>query len=310
MAEPASRQAVLIAGPTASGKSACALAVAAQIGGTIINCDSMQVYADLAVLTARPDPAVMAAVPHRLYGHIDAARAYSVGAYARDVAALLAAPDLNAPLIFVGGTGLYFAALTDGLSPIPDIPSAVRDAWRARMDQRGPGALHAELMRVDPVTAAQIRTQDRQRIVRALEVFEATGRPLSAWQDEPARPLLDGWHIHRFVLTGPRDTHYARADARVPDMIARGALAEVAALRDRHLAPDLPCMRAIGVRPLMAHMAGALTLEAATDQMQQDTRRYIKRQTTWSRARMQSWKPIEISDSCANAIVNDLLQKK
>ena len=275
---------MLIAGPTASGKSALALALAHRTGGVVINADSMQVYRDLRVLTARPSPEEEAATPHRLYGHIDAATNYSVGAYLADAARVLAeAHARNQTPIFVGGTGLYFKALTRGLSAVPEIPAEIRDKTRARLESEGPEALHAELASYDPVAAEKLNSRDRTRVARALEVVQATGRPLAEWHGDAPPPLLAPQSYDAIFLDVDRDQLYSRIDTRFDAMLAAGALDEVAALRDRHLDPLLPAMKAHGVPALLHHLDGELTLNEATAIGRADTRHYAKRQYTWFR---------------------------
>ncbi|MGC1325988.1 MAG: tRNA (adenosine(37)-N6)-dimethylallyltransferase MiaA, partial [Xanthobacteraceae bacterium] len=220
--------AVLIAGPTASGKSALALALARKTGGVIINADSMQVYRDLRVLTARPSGAEEAEVPHRLYGHVDAALNFSAGAWVADASGVLAEVRAqNRVAIFVGGSGLYFKALTRGLSAVPPIPSDVREAVRARLERDGVEALHAELSRRDAISAGRLKPRDRARIARALEVIEATGRSLSDWHREGLPPLLPEGTFRALFLAPDRDALYARIDARFETMLEAGALQEV-----------------------------------------------------------------------------------
>ena len=275
---------MLIAGPTASGKSALALDLAERIGGTVINTDSMQVYADLRVLTARPAPEEEAHVPHRLYGHVDAAANYSAGSFVIDAAAALdeARAQGRVP-IFVGGTGLYFKALTRGLSAVPPIPAEVREAVRARLERDGVEVLHEELARRDPVSAARLKPRDRTRIARALEVVEATGRALADWHSEGQPPLLPQGAFRALFLAPEREALYARIDARFDVMLKSGALEEVARLAARQLDPLLPAMKAHGVPPLMRHLKGEIALEEATGVGRADTRHYAKRQFTWFR---------------------------
>ena len=275
---------MLIAGPTATGKSALALDLAEKIGGTVINTDSMQVYADLRVLTARPAPEEEARVPHRLYGHVDAAVNYSAGSFVIDAAAALgeARAQTRVP-IFVGGTGLYFKALTRGLSAVPPIPAEVREAVRARLERDGVEVLHEELARHDPVSAARLKPRDRTRIARALEVVEATGRALADWHSEGQPPLLPQGAFRALFLAPEREALYARIDARFDVMLKSGALEEVARLAARQLDPLLPAMKAHGVPPLMRHLKGEIALEEATGVGRADTRHYAKRQFTWFR---------------------------
>ena len=277
-------KAVLIAGPTASGKSALALALAEKTGGVVINTDSMQVYRDLRVLTARPAPDEEARVPHRLYGYCDAAVNCSAGSWVADAAVALAEARAARRLpIFIGGTGLYFKALTRGLSAVPPIPQEVRDSVRARMEHDGVEALHAELSRRDPVSGGKLKPRDSARIARALEVVEATGRALPDWHREGLPPLLGPGGVKALFLAPDRRELYARIDARFETMLEHGALDEVAALAARKLDPMLPAMKAHGVPALIRYLAGDITRDVAIEIGQTDTRRYAKRQFTWFR---------------------------
>ncbi len=280
--------AVLIAGPTASGKSAAALALAERLGGTLINADSMQIYRELRVLTARPSVDEEARVPHRFYGHVGVAEVYSVGRYQADAAAALTAVKESGRLpVFVGGTGLYFGALTDGLAEIPPVPGPVREAVAARRAEIGPEAFHAGLAARDPEAGARLRPTDTQRTLRAMEVIEATGRPLSYWQAHKGEPVLKGLRLARFVLSPPRAELYARIDARFAAMLESGALAEARALAG--LDPRLPAAKILGLRPLQALAAGELSRAEALAAAQTATRHYAKRQLTWFRHRMADW---------------------
>ncbi|MGN1286014.1 MAG: tRNA (adenosine(37)-N6)-dimethylallyltransferase MiaA [Bradyrhizobium sp.] len=277
-------KAVLIAGPTASGKSALALALAQRTGGVVMNTDSMQVYRDLRIITARPTTSEEAQVPHRLYGHVDAGVNFSAGAWVIDAAKVLGeARALGQLPIFIGGSGLYFKALTRGLSAVPPIPPDVRDAVRARLEQHGVEALHAELATRDPVSAERLKPRDRTRIARALEVVEATGRPLPDWHRDGLPPLLPQGEFHALFLAPDREKLYARIDARFGAMLDAGALDEVAALAARRLDPLLPAMKAHGVPALMAHLKGEISREEAAEIGRADTRHYAKRQFTWFR---------------------------
>jgi tRNA dimethylallyltransferase len=275
-------KAVLIAGPTASGKSALALELAQKTGGVVINTDSMQVYRDLRIITARPTVEEEALVPHRLYGHVDAA--VNCSAWVADAAKVLAEarPEMRLP-IFIGGSGLYFKALTRGLSAVPPIPAEIREAIRARLERDGVEALHAELARCDPVSAERLKPRDRTRIARALEVVEATGRALPDWHREGLPPLLPRSEFSAVFLAPERDQLYARIDARFGAMLAAGALEEVAALAARKLDPLLPAMKAHGVPALIRHLGGEITREQAAEIGRADTRHYAKRQFTWFR---------------------------
>ncbi|MFO1096745.1 MAG: tRNA (adenosine(37)-N6)-dimethylallyltransferase MiaA [Xanthobacteraceae bacterium] len=290
--------AILIAGPTASGKSALALAVAEATGGIVINADAMQVYRDLRVITARPAPEEEARAPHLLYGHVDAAVNYSVGRYLRDAAPALAqAQQLGRTPIFVGGTGLYFKALTQGLSAMPPIPADIRDAVRGKLAAQGPEALHAELMSRDPEGAARLFPRDRVRIARALEVLQATGRPLADWQREGTQPLLAGEGVVKFFLAPDRAALYARIDARFERMLAEGAIDEARALARRGLDPLLPAMKAHGVPWLIRHLRGEIPLAEAVEKAKQDTRHYAKRQFTWFRHQLADWPQVAPEDA-------------
>src|SRR5436190_16838724 len=228
-------KAVLIAGPTASGKSALALELAQKTGGVVINTDSMQVYRDLRIITARPTVPEEALVPHRLYGHVDAAVNFSAGAWVADAAKMLSEAHAENRLpIFVGGSGLYFKALTRGLSAVPPIPAEVRDSVRARLERDGVEALHTALAARDPASAERLKPRDRARIARALEVVEATGRALTDWHREGLPPLLAPGEFSALFLEPDRDQLYARIDARFDAMLSAGALEEVAHLAARH----------------------------------------------------------------------------
>jgi tRNA dimethylallyltransferase len=279
---------ILIAGPTASGKSALALALAREIGGTIINADSMQVYRDLRVITARPTPQEEAGLPHRLYGHVDAAQNYSVGRWLADVRPVLDAVRAAGRVpVLTGGTGLYFKALTQGLSNVPPIPDEVRAAVRARMEAEGPAALHAELSARDPTM--QLKPADRTRIARALEVLEATGRPLGEWHRDGLPPLIDASGALKIFLAPERDELRRRIATRFDAMLGAGALDEVRVLAARKLDPLLPAMKAHGVPWLVRHLAGEITLDEAAEGAKNDTRRYTKRQFTWARHQLPDW---------------------
>ncbi|APO51269.1 tRNA (adenosine(37)-N6)-dimethylallyltransferase MiaA [Bradyrhizobium diazoefficiens] len=277
-------KAVLIAGPTASGKSALALELALAAGGVVINADSMQVYRDLRIITARPTRADEALVPHYLYGHVDAAVNFSAGAWVSDAAKALEGARAEGRLpIFIGGTGLYFKALTAGLSVVPPIPAEVREDVRARLERNGVEALHAELAARDPRAAGRLNLRDRTRIARALEVIEATGRSLLDWHQEGQPPLLPRDSFHAVFLAPGRDELYARIDARFDAMLGAGALREVERLAARQLDPLLPAMKAHGVPALIRHLRGELSLDEAATIGRADTRHYAKRQFTWFR---------------------------
>jgi tRNA dimethylallyltransferase len=292
---------VLIAGPTASGKSALALALAREIGGTIINADSMQVYRDLRVITARPTPEEEGSLPHRLYGHVDAAENYSVGRWLADLGPVVDAVRAAGRVpVLTGGTGLYFKALTQGLSNVPPIPAEIRAAVRARMERDGPVALHAELAARDPAT--QLKPADRTRIARALEVLEATGRALGDWHREGLPPLLAASGAVKIFLAPERAELRRRIDARFDAMLAAGALDEVRALAVRKLDPMLPAMKAHGVPWLIGHLNGEITLAEASEGAKADTRRYTKRQFTWARHQLPDWSWMEPEEALAKTL--------
>lgn len=279
----------LIAGPTASGKSRLALETAERTGAVIVNADSQQLYADLRVLSARPSIDEEAMAEHRLYGVADAADAWSVGRWSRAVVALLT--ELAAagqPVLLVGGTGLYFTALTNGLADIPEVPVEVREAAGVALEAEGEAVFRARLAEVDPAAEARIEAGDRQRLIRAMAVAGHTGRPLSAWTaDTP--PLLAPGAWEGVVIEPAREVLYAACDARVARMVEDGALDEVRTLVARGLDPALPAMKAVGVREFAAHLAGTTTLTAAVETTRQATRNYAKRQLTWFRNQTPGW---------------------
>jgi tRNA dimethylallyltransferase len=275
---------ILIAGPTASGKSALALRLAERLGGTIINADSMQVYRDLSILTARPSGADEARVPHLMFATVDGATNFSVGQYlAAAEQALAQTREAERIPIFTGGTGLYFKALLNGLSDIPAIPAQIRAELRAQSAGLSPPDLHARLAAIDPATAVRLRPSDPQRILRALEVFAATGQPLSSFQGARVKPLLAAAECLSLFIAPRRAALHAAIDQRFDEMLAAGALDEVEALRQRQLDPALPIMRAHGVPHLVAHLENRIPLEEAARLGKRDTRAYVKRQFTFAR---------------------------
>lgn len=278
---------VLIAGPTASGKSALALAIAARQGGVVVNADALQVFDNWRVLTARPSPAEESVAPHALYGHVARTRAYSVGEWLREVAPLL--KDGPRPII-TGGTGLYFAALTEGLADIPPTPGEIRDLADARIAAEGPAALLAEL---DPATRARIDPLNPARVQRAWEVERATGRGMAAWQDDTPPPLLPLADAQPLVIDAPRDWLRDRIARRFDAMLESGALEEAQA----NLAgwsDSFPAAKAIGARELIAHLEGRIDLDTARARAIIASRQYAKRQRTWFRARMGAWRAISM----------------
>jgi tRNA dimethylallyltransferase len=295
-------RALLIMGPTASGKSALALALAERLPAEIVNADSMQAYRDLRVLTARPTLEEEAQAPHHLYGHVDAGERYSVGRWLAD--ALAAMDDIKArgkTPILVGGTGLYFSALTRGLMETPPIDPDVRAALDARLGAEGAPALHAALGAVDPESAAKLQPNDAPRILRALEVYETTGASISAFQADTRPALAPHEWAGLALVREPRDALYASIDARFGAMLKAGALDEVRAMAARNLDPNLPAMKAHGAPALMGYLRAEMSLEAAAEIGKRDTRRYAKRQHTWIRGQMSDWRIAGETDKMALA---------
>jgi tRNA dimethylallyltransferase len=284
---------IVVAGPTASGKSALALRIAEAERGVIINADSMQLYRDLPILTARPTPEDEARAPHRLYGILDAADPASVGRWLELAAAAMGeALAGQRPAIVVGGTGLYLKALLHGLAPVPEIPAGMRKFARTRLADLGPAGLRGELAGLDPVMAARLRPTDRQRLLRAYEVVIATGRSLAAWQEaEPVRTSLPARRLG-LALVPPRAALYERIERRLRDMVERGALEELRALHRRALQADLPLLKAVAVPELLAHVSGRTDLDTALDRAIVQTRRYAKRQLTWLRHQLPELRPV------------------
>jgi tRNA dimethylallyltransferase len=275
---------VIVAGPTASGKSALAMAVAREFDGIVINADSMQVYSELRVLTARPSEQDEAEVPHRLYGVMSAAESCSAGHWRKLALAEIDRAHAAGKLpVLCGGTGLYIKALTEGLSPMPEVPEDIRSACRARLSEQGAAALHAELSARDPQMAARLEPTDGQRIVRALEVLEATGRSLADWQAVPPGGPPPGLRFLTILMMPPRDWLYARCDRRLAAMTEEGGLDEVRRLTAMGLDPALPAMKALGVKEFGEYLAENMGFEEALAAAQQATRNYAKRQMTWFR---------------------------
>lgn len=273
----------LLAGPTASGKSAKALAWAQATGGAILNADSMQLYADVPLLTARPDAADTAQAPHLLYGHLDGQTLWSTGDWLRAARPYIAeAQKGGQPLCIVGGTGLYFNALVHGLAEIPDIDDEVRLKARAAYDEMGEDALRNILRQHDPESVARIMPNDQQRLARAYEVWLQTGRSLTDWQNQTVPELLEDTY-HLDILYPDRDWLYERCDRRLQIMLDHGALDEVRALMTKGLTPDWPIMRVLGLTEFVAYLAGDMTLDDALSLARQKTRNYAKRQSTWFR---------------------------
>ena len=291
------RDAILITGPTASGKSALAVRLAGEHGGVVVNADSMQVYDTLNVLTARPQPEDMGGIEHRLYGHVPAGRAYSTGDWLREAAAVVAElREWKRLPVFVGGTGLYFRALTGGLSDMPAIPDDLREKLRDRLAEEGAEALHAALAARDPETAARLKPGDGQRIVRALEVLEATGKSISAFQSASGPAVIDAARAEKIVVLPDRAVLADRIDRRFAGMLETGAVEEVKALLSQDLSPAMPAMKAIGVPQIAAMLAGKMSEAEVIARGAAATRQYAKRQMTWFRNQLdESWRRIDPS---------------
>lgn len=288
--------AILITGPTASGKSALAVELAKRHDGVVVNADSMQVYDTLRVLTARPSEEEMQGVPHHLYGHVPAGAAYSTGGWLRDVSALL--PTLRAAgrlPVFVGGTGLYFKALTGGLSDMPEIPEALREALRSRLLEEGTEGLYAELAVADAAMAASLNRQDGQRIVRALEVMKATGRSIADFQGQSGPVIIDADEASKIVVLPDRAVLHQRINGRFEKMLQQGAEDEVRALLALDLPAEAPVMKAIGVSQITAMVRGEMTRDEVLEKGAAATRQYAKRQMTWFRNQMDdSWERLTV----------------
>ncbi|HUF55426.1 MAG TPA: tRNA (adenosine(37)-N6)-dimethylallyltransferase MiaA [Thermohalobaculum sp.] len=288
---------ILIFGPTASGKSAVALALAERLGGAVVNADSQQVYRDWRVLTARPTAADEARAPHRLYGHVPLDADHSVGRWLAEVEAVLAeCAESGLPPILAGGTGLYFRALTRGLAPVPPVPAEARAEAEATLARLGRQRFADALAARDPATAATLDAANPARLVRAWEVLEATGRPLAHWQSETPPPIVDPGRAVRLVLDPPRAWLAERIGRRLEGMVAEGALDEVAAATARGLPWSAPGMKALGARDLARHLAGDCTLDEALAAAAAATRRYAKRQATWARGQMPDWPRVTTTD--------------
>jgi len=296
---------ILIAGPTASGKSAAALAIAAQINGEIINADAIQVYRELEVLSARPTTEEMMEIPHHLYGHVAGQSRYSVGRWAEEVTAVIgeiAARGRSA--IIVGGTGLYFRALTEGLSAMPAVPTEIRTKAQDRLSDIGLEKFRIELLRVDPAME-RLAPADRQRHLRAWEVFEATGETLTSFQAMKGTPVVPSIDA-RIVVEPSREALYARCDKRFDLMLAGGALEEARVLDKLNIGADLPVMKALGAAELIAHLRSEVGLEGAIDLTKRNTRRFAKRQLTWFRNQTPNWARAAKSEDAVASLLSQL----
>lgn len=306
------RKPILIAGPTASGKSALALRLAETLGGVVINADSQQIYRDWRILSARPSPEEEARAPHRMYGHVSLDVVYSTGHWLDDAAAELdRSREAGLCPIIVGGTGLYFKALTVGLAKIPKADLAIRARGEDILEDLGLTAFVEALRLRDPKTCARIDLQNPRRVLRAWEVLEQTGRGIADWQDETPPPLVPLDACHPVALTPPRDWLYQRCDQRFTEMVNTGVLGEVEAVMAMGVPLDAPGAKAVGAPELMAHLRGEMTLEDAVAQAQMETRRYAKRQSTWIRNQMQAWRKLDPTDDVAvTELVRDLSLKE
>ncbi len=298
----ASKRVLLIAGPTASGKSSVAASLATQLDGVIINADALQMYAELQVLSARPSAEELQRLPHLMYGTVPARERYSVGRWLEDVAAVLASVWEEGQLpIVVGGTGLYFKALEEGLAPVPEIPDEVRSLVAGWYADEGIAGLQQRL------AGDGAKPADQHRLIRALEVQEATGQSLKQWQDANTTSLIGDAAVSRGFLMPERAAVYARCEERFDMMLTTGALEEVQALLAQNLDPDLPAMKAIGVNELSRYLAGEMTLEDASALAKMQTRRYVKRQFTWYRSQMPGW-PAILPEEASKVLLEEIVQ--
>ncbi len=289
------KRTVLIAGPTASGKTGLALKVAAHIGGIIINADALQVYAKWRVLTARPSDAELAQAPHHLYGHVEEARAYSVGEWIKDVGELIENTDKS--VVIIGGTGLYFSALLNGLSEIPPISTDIRAAGNAHRERDGTTFFLQQLMAKDPAILAKIDQNNPARLQRAWEVLEATGKGLSYWHARPARPLISPEEITPILLNWQVNELNARIDTRFDAMMLAGAIEECEAANAQGFIANMPANRAIGAKEIIDALNGKTTMQDAVIQSKTLTHQFAKRQRTWFRSKMKNWQQVDMSDT-------------
>jgi len=278
---------ILIYGPTASGKSSVALRLAQHFSAAIVNADALQVYANWRILTARPNPQETDLVPHHLYGHVQPTASYSAGHWIKELHHLM--HTLPQRAIVVGGTGLYFTAATQGLADVPETPDSIRIAGNALRERKGAAGFLEILKKQDPKILTKIDVQNPMRLQRAWEVVTATGRPLSEWHEHMQPPFIPPASAHLVCLNAPSDWQRARIDARFEDMVQKGALDECQHALDAGWNPDLPSSRAIGAKPLIAHLCGELGLDEAISLAKTQTHQYAKRQRTWAKNRMKTW---------------------
>ncbi|MEL7231671.1 MAG: tRNA (adenosine(37)-N6)-dimethylallyltransferase MiaA [Pseudomonadota bacterium] len=284
------KPAILIHGPTASGKTELSVALAKRLDGEVVNADSMQVYADLRIISARPTPEEMQGTSHHLFGHVPGHERYSTGRWLDDASAAIADIERRGKTpIIIGGTGLYHMALIEGLSDIPPVPEDVRSEVFALKRSEGAPGLYQRLLKHDAETADRLGPNDGQRLARALEVFLATGQSISTFQGNRSKPVLDEGRWLGIALTPPRSKLYAKIDRRFEGMLMQGAMEEAKGLMAQNLAEDLPVMKAHGIPCLMAYLRGDLTAEAAAESAKRDTRRYAKRQFTWIGRQFPFW---------------------
>ncbi|MEE8294097.1 MAG: tRNA (adenosine(37)-N6)-dimethylallyltransferase MiaA [Sphingomonadales bacterium] len=299
------KRAILIAGPTASGKSETALKVAEELNGEIINTDSMQVYKGLDIIVAQPRQTELEKIPHALYGFRDPAKSFSVARWMEEAKKAADEAWENGRLpIFTGGTGLYFKALVDGISDIPEVPEHIRLSLGRRLRNEGLEALYDELQGTDPKIWAQLKPNDKQRILRALCVFEATEKPLSFWQTQEKKPVLEGASLLKIVLQSPPEELNEKILTRLKGMFDRGALGEARAFQEKKLDPSLPATKALGLRPLLKHLAREASTNEALELAVIETRQYAKRQRTWFRNQFQDWYSVAAGEAAANKILS------
>lgn len=305
MSKAMKKRAILIAGPTASGKSETALRVAEKLAGEIINADSMQVYEGLPILTALPEKQETEKIPHHLYGFREATGGYSVADWLGEAGATVKAVwDRGKIPVFAGGTGLYFKGLVEGIAPIPEVPEYIKLAFSKRLEKEGLPSLFEDLKEVDPKIAKRLKANDKQRILRALMVFEVSKKPLSFWQARDQEAVLKGTDLLKIVLQSPPDELNELILERLGRMIDRGALAEVETFSGRHLARHLPITKVLGLRPFQAHLRGEITLNEALEKAMIETRQYAKRQRTWFRNQFPGWTPVKAGPDAARDILS------